>query len=322
MDPGATIYVAGHGGLMGSALVRRLRAAGYGNLILRSRADLDLTNQGAVERFFAETRPEYVFVAAAKVGGIVANSSSPADFILDNLRIATNVIHEAYRAGVKRMLFLGSSCAYPKFAAQPMREEYLLTGPLEVTNRPYAVAKIAGIEMCWAYNRQYGTEFLAAMPTNLYGPNDNYDPQNSHVIAALIRKCHESKMNGDAAIVIWGTGNPRREFMYSDDAADACVFLINLPPEQFARLIRKEDNPPLVNIGCGQDLTIRELAELVAEVVGSNGKFIFDSTKPDGTLRKLLDVTVQDSLGWSPATSLRGGLEMTYLDYSSQFGRS
>ena len=322
MDPDATIYVAGHGGLMGSALVRRLRAAGYGNLILRSRADLDLTNQGAVERFFAETRPEYVFVAAAKVGGIVANNSSPADFILDNLRIATNVIHEAYRAGVKRLLFLGSSCAYPKFAAQPMKEDCLLTGPLEVTNRPYAVAKIAGIEMCWAYNRQYGTEFLAAMPTNLYGPNDNYDPQNSHVIAALIRKCHESKMNGDAAIVIWGTGNPRREFMYSDDAADACVFLMNLPPEQFARLIRKEDNPPLVNIGCGQDLTIRELAELVAEVVGSNGKFIFDSTKPDGTLRKLLDVTVQDSLGWSPATSLRGGLEMTYLDYCSQFGRS
>lgn len=322
MNSDAPIYVAGHGGLMRSALVRRLHAAGHDNLILRSHADLDLANQCAVERFFSETRPQYVFVAAARVGGIAANYSSPADFILDNLRIATNVIHEAYRSGVKRLLFLGSSCAYPKFAAQPMKEDSLLTGPLETTNRPYAVAKIAGIEMCWAYNRQHGTEFLAAMPTNLYGPNDNYDPQNSHVIAALIRKCHEAKMKGDPHIVIWGTGNPRREFLCSDDAADACVFLMNLPAEQFARLIRKSDGPPLVNIGWGEDLTIRELAKLVAEVVGSNQELIFDPTKPDGTPRKLLDVTVLQSLGWSPATSLRRGLEMTYLDYCSQLRRS
>jgi GDP-L-fucose synthase len=322
MNSDATIYVAGHSGLMGSALVRRLHAAGYGNLILRSHADLDLTNQCAVERFFSEARPQYVFVAAARVGGIVANNSWPADFILDNLRIATNVIHEAYRSGVERMLFLGSSCAYPKFAAQPIKEDCLLAGPLEITNRPYAVAKIAGIEMCWAYNRQHGTEFLAAMPTNLYGPNDDYDPQNSHVIAALIRKCHESKMNGTPAIAIWGTGNPRREFLYSDDAADACVFLMNLPQEQFARLIKKTDTPPLVNIGWGQDLTIRELAEITADVVGSSKKFIFDPTKPDGTPRKLLDVTVLHSLGWSPATSLRAGIEKTYLDYCSLPHRS
>lgn len=322
MNADATIYVAGHGGLMGSALVRRLGAAGYKNLILRSHADLDLTKQCAVERFFAQTRPQYVFVAAAKVGGIVANNSSPADFIFDNLRIATNVIHEAYRSGVTRMLFLGSSCAYPKFAAQPMKEDCLLTGPLEITNRPYAVAKIAGIEMCWAYNRQYGTEFLAAMPTNLYGPNDNYDPQNSHVIAALIRKCHEAKIKGDPQVVIWGTGNPRREFLYSDDAAEACVFLMNLPPDQFSRLIRKTDSPPLVNIGWGQDLTIRELAELTAEVVGSRKELIFDPTKPDGTPRKLLDGTVLQSLGWRPATSLRAGLEKTYLDYCAQARRS
>jgi GDP-L-fucose synthase len=318
MKSDATIYVAGHNGLMGSALVRRLHAAGYGNLVLRSHADLDLTNQCAVERFFSEARPQYVFVAAARVGGIVANNSWPADFILDNLRIATNLIHEAYRTGVERLLFLGSSCAYPKFAAQPIKEDSLLTGPLEITNRPYAVAKIAGIEMCWAYNRQHGTEFLSAMPTNLYGPNDNYDPQNSHVIAALIRKCHESKTKGGPNIVVWGTGNPRREFLYSDDAADACVFLMNLPAEQFAQLTRKSDGPPLVNIGWGEDLTIRELAKLVAEVVGSNQEFIFDQTKPDGTPRKLLDVTVLQSLGWSPATALRDGLEMTYRDYCSQ----
>jgi GDP-L-fucose synthase len=318
MNTDATIYVAGHGGLVGSALVRCLRAAGYKKLLLRSHADLDLTSQYAVQRFFSETRPEYVFVAAAKVGGIVANNSAPADFIFDNVQIATNVIHEAYRNGVKRLLFLGSSCAYPKLASQPMKEDCLLTGPLEITNRPYAVAKIAGIEMCWAYNRQYGTEFLAAMPTNLFGPNDNYDPKNSHVIAALIRKCHEAKVNGDSSIVIWGTGNPRREFLYSDDAADACVFLMNLPRDQFKTLIDKPDGPPLVNVGWGQDLTIRELAEMTADVVGSTKTLTFDPTKPDGTPRKLLDVSVLRSLGWSPATPLRSGLEKTYLDYCSQ----
>ena len=318
MDVDAPIYVAGHGGLVGSALVRRLHAAGYKNLILRSHADLELTHPYAVQRFLSETRPEYVFVAAAKVGGILANDSYPADFILDNLQIAANVIHEAYRSGVKRLLFLGSSCAYPKLATQPLKEECLLAGPLEITNRPYAVAKIAGIEMCWAYNRQYGTEFVAAMPANLYGPNDNYDPQNSHVIAALIRKCHNAKLNGDPSIVIWGTGNPRREVLFSDDAADACIFLMNLSQDQFAALIRKTDGPPLVNIGWGQDLTIRELAEMIAEVVGSTKNFIFDSTKPDGTPRKLLDVTLLRSMGWSPATSLRSGIETAYLDYCSR----
>ena len=315
MNPSAKIYVAGHGGLVGSALVRQLRAAGYRNLILRSHSELDLSDGYSVGRFFAEESPQYVFVAAARVGGILANHNFPAQFIFDNLLIETNIIHQAYRHGVKRLLFLGSSCVYPKHAPQPIREEYLLTGSLEPTNRPYAVAKIAGIEMCWAYNRQYGTRFLAAMPTNLYGPNDKYDPQNSHVIPALIRKFHEAKSRNANEVVIWGTGKPSREFLYSDDAADACIFLMNLPEQQFSEIALAGEKPPLVNVGWGEDLTIRELAEIIAEVVGFENELVFDPSKPDGTPRKLLDVGVISSLGWRPCTPLREGLRSTYRDF-------
>jgi GDP-L-fucose synthase len=285
---------------------------------LRTHAELDLTNQCAVERFFAETRPDYTFMAAAKVGGILANNTFPGQFIFENLCIQTNILHESYRSGTKRLLFLGSSCAYPKFAPQPIREESLLSGPLEITNRPYAVAKITGIEMCWAYNRQYGTQFLAAMPTNLYGANDNYDPENSHVIAALIRKFHEAKLKGEDKVVLWGSGTPRREFLFSDDAADACVFLMNLPTEQFAQLAGSREVPPLVNIGWGEDLTIRELAEAVAEVVGAKKDFVFDTSKPDGTPRKLLDVSLLRSLGWTATTPLQDGLTIAYRDFCAR----
>ena len=288
MDKQARIYVAGHRGLAGSALVRQLRQKGYGNLLLRTHAELELTDQAAVRDFFQRERPDYVFLAAARVGGIVANSSYPAEFIHSNLAVQTNVLHESWRVGVKRLLFLGSSCIYPRDCPQPMKEEYLLTGPLEATNRPYAVAKIAGIEMCWSYNRQYGTRFLAAMPTNLYGPGDSYDLNNSHVLPALIRKMHEAMQGGLEEVVIWGTGAPMREFLYSEDMAEACVHLIELPAEKFEELVG-DTSPPLVNIGYGEDLSIAKLAQTVARVVRFRGSLRFDTSKPDGTPRKLLD---------------------------------
>ena len=321
MERGARIYVAGHRGLVGSAIVRRLRAAGHDRLLLRSHAELDLTDAAATRAFFDAERPAYVFLAAAKVGGIVANNSRPAEFIRDNLAIQTNVIHEAWRAGVERLLFLGSSCIYPKHAPQPMRERDLLTGPLEPTNRPYALAKIAGIEMCWSYNRQHGTKFLAAMPTNLYGPGDNYHPTNSHVIPALLRKFHEAKLAGAAAVTVWGSGTPRREFLYSDDMADACVFLMNLPDDRFDALLGSDESvsgcfePPLVNIGVGEDVTIAELAALVARTVGYDGDIVYDRSKPDGTPRKLMDVGVLRAAGWQAKTPLRDGLRQAYADF-------
>jgi GDP-L-fucose synthase len=314
MDANARIYIAGHRGLVGSALMRKLTAAGYGNLVARTHEELDLTNQAAVHSFFEQEQPEYVFLAAAKVGGILGNSTYPAEFIQQNLAIQTNVIHEAWRAGIRRLLFLGSSCIYPRECPQPMREEYLLTGPLEATNRPYAVAKIAGIEMCWAYNRQYGTKFLAVMPTNLYGPGDNYDLETSHVIPALIRKFHEAKMSGAKEVVVWGTGAPRREFLYSDDLADACVFLMNLPAGSYGAFFNIT-SPPLINIGCGKDLTIRELAGLVKDVVGFAGSIVWDTDKPDGTPRKLLEVSRLHELGWLPRTAIEEGLGKAYASF-------
>jgi GDP-L-fucose synthase len=314
VQAGARIYVAGHAGLAGSALVRCLRARGYGNLVLRSHGELELTDAAAVRRFFEAERPEHVIVAAAKVGGILANETYPAEFITQNLAIGSNVIHEAWRSGVRRLLYLGSSCIYPRDCPQPMKEEYLLTGPLEPTNRAYAIAKIAGIETCWAYNRQYGTKFLAAMPTNLFGPQDNYDLLNSHVLPALIRKAHEAKTRGDSELVVWGTGRPRREFMYSDDMADACVFLLTLDEERFGELVRPAA-APLINIGTGKDLTVAELAALVCEVVGFRGRIVQDTARPDGTPRKLLDVSKLHALGWRSRVSLRDGIERAYVDY-------
>ena len=312
------IYVAGHTGLLGSALVRRLRQAGFGNLLLKAHRELDLMDVGAVRHFFSETRPRYVFLAAAKVGGILANDTFPADFIFENLKIQTNVIHESWQNGVERLLFLGSSCIYPRLAPQPLREESFLSGPLESTNRAYAVAKIAGVEMGWAYNRQYGTRFLAAMPTNMYGPGDHYHAANSHLVPALIRKMHEAKITGCPEVVIWGSGTPRREFLHSEDVADACIFLMNLPPERFSQLVGRDDTAPLINIGCGEDLTVRELAELVAEVVGVTPSLVFDSSKPDGTPRKLLDIGRLAGLGWKPRIGLREGLRQTYVDFCSR----
>jgi GDP-L-fucose synthase len=321
MNPDAKIYVAGHTGLVGSAIVRRLRALGYQNLVLRTHAELDLTDQHAVQNFFSEQQPENVILAAAKVGGILANNTLPAEFLFENLLIATNVIHEAHLHGAQRLLFLGSSCVYPKHAPQPIEECALLTGPLEPTNRPYALAKIAGIEMCWSCNRQYQTRFLAAMPTNLYGLNDNYDPELSHVIPALIRKFHDAKISNAQQVLIWGTGTPRREFLDSDDAADACVFLMNLPPETIDRIVRAPDIPPIVNIGCGEDLEISQLASLIAEIVGFRGTIAYDLSKPDGTPRKLLSVKLLDSLGWKPQISLRKGLERAYQDFCNCAGQ-
>lgn len=323
MDCHARIYVAGHRGLVGSAIVRNLRAAGHDNLLLRTHAELDLTDEAAVRAFFAQEKPEYVFLAAAKVGGIVANNSFPAEFIRDNLAIQTNVIHAAYLNQVTRLLFLGSSCIYPKLAPQPMKETDLLTGPLEPTNRPYALAKIAGIEMCWSYNRQYGTKYLAAMPTNLYGPGDNYHPTNSHVIPALLRKFHEARLGGASEVTVWGTGTPRREFLYSDDMADACVFLMNLPDERYQALLGSDESatgrfePPLVNIGVGEDVTIAELAEQVRETVGFSGRIVYDSSKPDGTPRKLMDVGVLNSAGWRAKTTLPDGLRSAYAEFAA-----
>jgi len=318
MDRSAKIYVAGHRGLAGSALVRQLRGKGYDNLLLRSHGELELTDQAAVRDFFSRERPDYVLLAAAKVGGIVANNSYPAEFIHSNLAVQTNVVHESWRAGVKRLLFLGSSCIYPRDCPQPIREEYLLTGPLEPTNRPYAVAKIAGIEMCWSYNRQYGTSFIAAMPTNLYGPGDSYDLANSHVLPALIRKMHEAKKAGTAEVVIWGTGRPMREFLYSEDMAEACVHLLGLAPLQFAQLI-SHDAPPLVNIGYGEDLSIAELARTVARVVDFRGSLRFDTSKPDGTPRKLMDSARINALGWRPHTRLEEGIALAYQDFLGRY---
>jgi GDP-L-fucose synthase len=322
MNRDAKIYVAGHQGLVGSALVRRLRAVGYGNLLLRTHAELDLTNQSEVKEFFSREGPEYVFLAAAKVGGILANSTYPAEFIYQNLLIQTQVIHEAYRTGVKRLLFLGSSCIYPKHAPQPMKEEYLLTGSLEPTNRPYSIAKISGVEMCWSYNRQYGTRFLAAMPTNLYGPGDHYDLHDSHVIAALIRKMHEAKMSGADQLVIWGTGTPRREFLYSDDAAEACVFLMDMPDRSLDSIVADDQSGPILNIGCGEDVTVHELAELIAEIASFRGRLVFDPSKPDGTPRKLLDTSRLTALGWKSKTRLREGLQRTYMEFSETVART
>ncbi len=311
MEKDSRIFVAGHRGLVGSAIHRGLEQAGYSKLLLRTRAELDLADREAVRTFFREEQPEYVFLAAAKVGGILANDTFPADFIRDNLEIQTNVIDASYRHGVERLLFLGSSCIYPKLAPQPIKEEYLLTGPLEPTNRAYALAKIAGIEMCWSYNRQYGTRYLGAMPTNLYGPGDNFDLQGSHVLPALMRKVVEAKLAGEPRLEVWGTGKPRREFLYSDDLAEACIHLLNLPEPAYDSLLNS-DAPPLINIGTGEDLTIRELAELVSEVLGFHGEFVFDTSRQDGTLRKLLDVSRINALGWKAKTSLAEGIRLTY----------
>jgi GDP-L-fucose synthase len=314
MNLDSKIYVAGHRGLVGSALMRGLDARGYRNLVTRTHAELDLTNQTAVQDFFATEKPEYVLLAAAKVGGIHANNVYPAEFIQQNLAIQTNVIHEAWRNEVKRLLFLGSSCIYPKDCPQPIKEEYLLTGELEPTNRPYALAKIAGLEMCWSYNRQYSSRYITVMPTNLYGPNDNFDLNTSHVLPALIRKMHEAKVANADEVVVWGTGTPMREFLYSDDMANACLHLLEQPEEQLESLF-SDVRPPLVNVGCGVDLTIRELAELIQEIVGFSGKLVFDTSKPDGTMRKLLDVNKMTQLGWQASTSMRDGITMAYQTY-------
>ena len=304
MNRAARIFVAGHRGMAGSAIVRRLERGGYTNLLLRTRAELDLTDQAAVQRFFAAERPDYVFLAAAKVGGIQANDTFRAEFLYQNLVIESNVIHAAWRAGVERLLFLGSSCIYPRDCPQPIREEYLLTGPLEPTNEPYAIAKIAGVKLCESYNRQYGTRYVAAMPTNLYGPNDNYDLASSHVLPALIRKAHEARERGDAELVVWGSGRPRREFLYVDDMADACVFLME-----------SGVSGGLFNVGCGSDVSIRELAGTVMDVVGFRGRIAFDASKPDGTPRKLLDVSRLATLGWRASTPLGAGIALAYADF-------
>lgn len=304
LDTNGRIYVAGHRGLVGSALVRRLRAEGAGNLVLRTHAELDLADQAAVDAFFGAERPEYVFLAAAKVGGIAANAGSPATFIHDNLAIQTNVIHSAWKHGVRKLLFLGSSCIYPRDCPQPIREDYLLTGPLESTNEWYAVAKIAGIKLCQAYRRQYGFDAICAMPTNLYGPGDNYDLQTSHVLPALIRKFHEARMRGDRTVTIWGSGTPRREFLHVDDLADAVVFLM-----------RNYSDDAIVNVGYGEDIAIRELAGLVASIVGYDGGIATDPSKPDGTPRKLLDVSRLAAVGWHARIPLAEGIAATYRDW-------
>ncbi len=298
------IYVAGHNGMVGSAIVRALQKQGFENLVYRTSKELDLRNQEAVDQFFSEEKPHYVFLAAAKVGGIVANNTYRAEFLYDNLMIVSNIVHSAHAHGVTKLLFLGSSCIYPKMAPQPIKEEYLLTGPLEYTNEPYAIAKIAGIKLCESYRDQYGDDFISVMPTNLYGINDNYHPENSHVLPALIRRFHEAKMNGLKEVMIWGSGTPKREFLYADDLADACLFLM----EEYS-------GKEIVNIGCGEDLSIRELAELVKEVTGYTGNLVFDTSKPDGTPRKLLDVSKINALGWRYKTSLREGMNMAYQDF-------
>jgi GDP-L-fucose synthase len=318
MEKSSRVYVAGHRGLVGSAIVRALKQQGYDNLILRTHSELDLTDRAAVHAFFAQYRPEYVVLAAAKVGGILANDTYPADFIRENLEIETCVINASYQSGVKRLLFLGSSCIYPKLAPQPIKEEYLLTGPLEPTNRAYALAKIAGIEMCWSYNRQYGTKYLAAMPTNLYGPGDNFDLKGSHVLPALMRKVVEAKHAGERKLVVWGTGRPRREFLYSDDLAEACLHLLNLPAPTYNALLNS-DEAPLINIGTGEDLTIRELAELVARVLDFDCELVFDTSRQDGTPQKLLDVSRLHALGWKAKVSLEEGIQRTFESVRTQW---
>jgi GDP-L-fucose synthase len=315
MDRKEKIYVAGHRGLVGSAIVGKLTSEGYDNLVLRTSAELDLREQAAVADFFRRERPDYVFAAAARVGGIVANNSYPAEFIYDNLMIQNNVIHHAWQSGVKRLLFLGSSCIYPRLAPQPMKEECLLTGSLEPTNEPYAIAKIAGITMCRSYNRQYGTKFLAAMPTNLYGPNDNFDLETSHVLPALIRKFHEAKVAGEATVTVWGTGVPYREFLHVDDLADASLFLMALPDDTYHRVLDDPVSPALINVGTGEEVSIRELALLVKETVGFGGDIVFDASKPDGTPRKLTDSSRLHALGWKHRLVLREGLKSAYQWY-------
>ena len=302
----ANIYVAGHRGMVGSAIVRRLQASDYANILTRTHADLDLTNQSAVAEFFLKQKPDYVFMAAAKVGGIHANNSCRADFIYQNLMMEANIVHAAWQAGVRRLLFLGSSCIYPRDCPQPIKEEYLLTGPLEQTNEPYAIAKIAGIKLCESYNRQYNTQYVSVMPTNLYGPNDNYDLNYSHVLPALIRKAHEAKVRGDKELVVWGSGKPMREFLYVDDMADACVFLMENGVAD-----------GLFNVGTGEDVTIRELAETVMNVVGFKGGIVFNTSKPDGTPRKLLNVDRMHALGWQAKTELRAGIAKAYKDFAT-----
>ncbi|MUG73940.1 GDP-L-fucose synthase [Paenibacillus validus] len=304
MDKNSKIYVAGHRGMVGSALVRKLEAEGYNNIVFKTSSELDLTRQAEVEDFFKAEKPEYVFLAAAKVGGIHANNTYPADFIYSNLMIEANVIHSSYNHSVRKLLFLGSSCIYPKMAAQPIKEEYLLGGYLESTNEAYAIAKIAGLKMCEFYNRQHGTDFISAMPTNLYGPNDNYDLQNSHVLPALIRKFHEAKMSGAKEVVMWGSGTPRREFLHVDDLADASLFLM-----------QNYKGNETVNVGTGKDISILELAQLVAEIVGFEGDIVKDASKPDGTPRKLLDVSKLHDLGWKAKIKLRDGIQSTYKSF-------
>ena len=304
MEKNAKIYVAGHRGMVGSAIFRKLKAEGYTNLVIRNSQELDLRNQQAVADFFAAEKPDYVFLAAAKVGGIVANNTYRADFLYENLAIQNNVIHQAYLQGAKKLLFLGSSCIYPKFAPQPLKEDYLLTGLLEPTNEPYAIAKIAGIKLCDAYRDQYGCNFISVMPTNLYGYNDNYHPENSHVLPALIRKFHEAKTSGAASVTVWGTGSPLREFLFADDLADACYFLM-----------QEYNEAGLVNIGTGHDLSIKDLALLIKEVVGFTGDLVFDTSKPDGTPRKLLDVSKLHTLGWKHRIALQDGLALAYQDF-------
>lgn len=302
--PFSSIFIAGHRGLVGSAMVRYFESRGQPNIIVRSRQGLDLRDSNAVREFFSSTRPEAVVMAAAKVGGIQANNNFPVEFLLQNLQIQNNVIAASFEAGVKKLLFLGSSCIYPRLAPQPIREDSLLSGLLEPTNKPYAIAKIAGIELCQAYSREYGVNFISAMPTNLYGPGDNFDLDSSHVLPALIRKAHEAKINNQPAFTVWGSGSPRREFLYVDDLADALAFLLE-----------NYDSPEVINVGCGKDVTIRELAEIVSEVVGFKGELIFDPSKPDGTPRKLLDTSRLEKLGWTPRVSLQDGIEQTYQWY-------
>lgn len=304
MDKKAKIYIAGHRGMVGSAIARQLASAGYTNLVTRTHAELDLTKQAAVMQFLEQEKPDYIFLAAAKVGGIHANNTYRAEFIYQNLMIEANIVHAAWQAGVQHLLFLGSSCIYPRDCPQPIREEYLLTGPLELTNEPYAIAKIAGIKLCESYNHQYGTQYVSVMPTNLYGPNDNYDLNTSHVLPALIRKAHEAKVRSDKEMLVWGSGKPMREFLYVDDMADACVFLMEAGMKE-----------GLFNVGTGEDVTIRALAETVMSIVGFQGEIVFDAGKPDGTPRKLLNVDRMRQLGWQAQTSLRDGIAKAYADF-------
>jgi GDP-L-fucose synthase len=315
IDKKSKIYIAGHRGLAGSAIQRELQRQGYNSIVTRTHAELDLEDAVATQKFFDQEQPELVFLAAAKVGGIHANNTYPVDFLMGNLLIEANICRAAHRAKVKRLIFLGSSCIYPRECSQPIKEEYLLTGPLEATNRPYALAKIAGIEMCWSYNRQYGTKWLAAMPTNLYGPGDNYDLNSSHVVPALIHKMHDAKVSGATEVVLWGSGTPRREFLYVDDLANALVFLATLDDKRYNALV-EPSQCPLINVGTGKDITIRELAETIAGVTGYKGRFVQDTSKPDGTMRKVMDVSKIRNLGWKAKTSLTDGLKVAYKNYS------